>query len=144
ACVRIAMANEKPGGHGERPGAIGLIEAAAWDLRAKMQGVPLWKSIADYFRTEGAGPRITVYASGGHFRTDDVITFEVQKAIDAGYRCVKIKAGGAVEDDLKRLERAAAALPPSAQWALDVNGALAPAAAEKWFDAMAPFKLAWI
>ena len=25
-----------------------------------------------------------------------------------------------------------------------MNGALAPAAAEKWFDAMAPFKLAWI
>src|SRR5690242_18255137 len=43
ACARAAMANEKPGGHGERPGAVGLIEAAAWDLRAKAQGLPLWR-----------------------------------------------------------------------------------------------------
>src|SRR5437016_4112028 len=35
ACVRAVMANEKDGGHGERPGAVALIEAAAWDLRAK-------------------------------------------------------------------------------------------------------------
>ena len=144
ACARLAMANEKQGGHGERPGAIGLLEAAAWDLRAKMQGVPLWKSIAEYFRIKDAGPRITAYASCGHFRTDDVLTFEVKNAIDAGYRCVKIKVGGDIADDLKRLERSAAALPPSAQWAVDVNGALAPSVAEKWFDAVQPFKLAWI
>lgn len=144
ACARVAMANEKQGGHGERPGAIGLIEAAAWDLRAKMQSVPLWKSIADYFQTKDAGPRIAVYASCGHFRTDDVLTFEVRKAIDAGYRCVKIKVGGDLGDDLKRLERAAAALPPGTAWAVDVNGTLAAKQAEKWFDALAPFKLAWI
>jgi L-alanine-DL-glutamate epimerase-like enolase superfamily enzyme len=144
ACAQAAMKNEKPGGHGERPGAVGLIEAAAWDLRAKQQGVPLWKSIAEYFRSAGAGPSILVYASCGHFRTDDVVTFEVRQAIDAGYRCVKIKLGGGLDDDMKRLERAAAALPPDAQWAVDVNGALRPDAAEKWFDALAAFKLAWI
>lgn len=144
ACARAAMENEKPGGHGERPGAVALLEAAAWDLRAKMQGVPLWRSIADYYRIRDAGPQIAVYASCGHFRTDDVVTFEVKAAIDAGYRCVKIKVGGDIDDDLKRLERAAAALDPGAQWAVDVNGALAPAVAEKWFDALEPFKLAWI
>jgi L-alanine-DL-glutamate epimerase-like enolase superfamily enzyme len=144
ACARAAMENEKQGGHGERPGAIGLLEAAAWDLRAKMQGVPLWRSIADYYGVRDARPQIAVYASCGHFRTDDVLTFEVKSAIDAGYRCVKIKVGGHIDDDLKRLERAAAALDPRAQWAVDANGALAPTVAEKWFDALEPFKLAWI
>src|SRR5258706_13505613 len=91
ACARAAMANEKPGGHGERPGAIGLIEAAAWDLRAKMQGLPLWKSIAQYFGVADARAQIAVYATCGHFRTDDVLTFEVKKAVDAGHACVKIK-----------------------------------------------------
>src|SRR5205809_3355015 len=33
ACARAAMKNEKSGGHGERSGAVALIEAAAWDLR---------------------------------------------------------------------------------------------------------------
>ncbi len=38
----VAMRNEKPGGHGERSGAIGLIDAAAFDLAAKRKGLPLW------------------------------------------------------------------------------------------------------
>lgn len=144
ACARAAMADEKGGGHGERPGAIGLIEAAAWDLRAKMQGMPLWISIARYFGFTPRGSKISVYASCGHFRTDDVLTFEVKKAIDAGYTCVKIKVAGEIDADLKRLERAAAALPPRAAWAVDVNGALPAKQAAGWLDALAPFKLAWI
>jgi D(-)-tartrate dehydratase len=143
ACARVAMLDEKPGGHGERPGAIGLIEAAAWDLRAKAQNLPLWQSIARYFGTR-AQAQIEVYASCGHFRTDDVLTLEVKKAIDAGYQCVKIKVAGDVESDLVRLERAAAALPPGTSWAVDVNGALAANHARKWFEALEPFKLRWI
>jgi L-alanine-DL-glutamate epimerase-like enolase superfamily enzyme len=140
AVARAAMANEKSGGHGERPGAVALIEAAAWDLRAKSQGVPLWRSLADYYRMKGSGT-ISAYASCGHFRTDDVLTDEVKRAVDAGYRCVKIKVAGEVDPDLKRLERASAALPPGTQWAVDANGA---AVSEAWFDAMSPFKLAWV
>ena len=140
ACARAAMANEKAGGHGERPGAIGLIEAAAWDLRAKAQGLPLWRSIAQYYGKKG-DESIAVYASCGHFRTDEILLDEVKRAVDAGYRCVKIKAAGDVEQDLKRLERAAAALPPATKWAVDLNGA---EASEKWFHAMSPFGLAWI
>ncbi|HEY8251106.1 MAG TPA: enolase C-terminal domain-like protein [Burkholderiales bacterium] len=143
ACARAAMIDEKPGGHGERPGAIGLIEAAAWDLRAKAQDLPLWQSIAQYFGRQ-AQSQIAVYASCGHFRTDDVLTFEVKNAIDAGYTCVKIKVAGEVESDLKRLERAAASLPRNAIWAVDVNGALEEKKMNPWLDALEPFKLAWI
>src|SRR6185503_5388545 len=113
---------------------------AAWDLHAKAQGVPLWRSIADYYGRKGDAT-IAAYASCGHFRTDDVLTDEVKRAVDAGYRCVKVKVAGDVDQDLKRLERAAAALPPGAKWAVDLNGA---EASEKWFDAMSPFGLAWI
>ena len=140
ACARAAMKNEKSGGHGERPGAVALIEAAAWDLRAKAQGVPLWRCIADYYEKKG-DPVIDVYASCGHFRTDDVLTDEVKRAVDAGYRCVKIKVGGEVGPDMKRLERASAALAAGTQWAVDANGV---PVSEAWFDAMSPFKLAWI
>ena len=143
AFARIAMADEKEGGHGERPGAVGLIEAAAWDLRAKLQGVPLWRSIERYFGRK-AHPQIAVYATCGHFRTDDALTFEVKRAVDAGYTCVKIKVAGDLRSDLVRLERAAAALPPNTAWAVDVNGALAEKHARAWFDALEPFKLAWI
>ena len=33
AAWRAMMANEKPGGHGERAGAVGVLDMALWDLR---------------------------------------------------------------------------------------------------------------
>jgi L-alanine-DL-glutamate epimerase-like enolase superfamily enzyme len=135
ACARAAMLNEKPGGHGERPGAVALIEAAAWDLRAKLQRVPLWRSIADYYGAKG-NATISVYASCGHFRDDDALAGEVRKAIDLGYRTVKIKALGN-EDDSRRIEGAAGL----ARLAVDLNGAPAD---EAWLRRAAEFPLAWI
>jgi D(-)-tartrate dehydratase len=142
ACVQAAMANEKPGGHGERPGAIGLIEAAAWDLRAKMQRWPLWRSIAQYHGVRDATPEISVYASCGHFRPNEDLRVELQKVRVAGYTLAKIKLGGAsVGDDVRRLKALAGS---GLRMAVDVNGALAPQIAERWFEALAPFDLAWI
>jgi L-alanine-DL-glutamate epimerase-like enolase superfamily enzyme len=146
AWVRAAMANEKEGGHGERPGAVALIEAAAWDLRAKQQGFPLWKSIAGRYGNRDAGPRIKAYASCGHYRPgeEDALALEVRSALDAGYRCVKIKLSGwDLRDDLRRLESASAVLR-GASLAVDLNGRLPADRARAWFSAVAPFKLAWI
>ena len=138
ACARAAMENEKAGGHGERPGAVGLIEAAAWDLRAKAHGVPLWRSIADYYGTKDAAATIGVYASGGHFGSD--VATEVQKALDAGYLTVKIKVLGTDED----WPRIGAGVSAGARLAVDLNGALQGDRAERWFDRVAQFRLAWI
>ena len=46
----ILMKNEKPGGHGERCGAVGLIDAALWDLAAKRADVPLWRRLSSWSR----------------------------------------------------------------------------------------------
>jgi L-alanine-DL-glutamate epimerase-like enolase superfamily enzyme len=129
------MSNEKSGGHGERPGAVALIEAAAWDLRAKAQGVPLWRSIAEYYG-EAGNAAIAVYASCGHFREDDALADEVRKALDLGYRTVKIKALGD-DDDFRRLDRVASL----ARSAVDLNGA---PASDAWLRRAADFPLAWI
>ena len=141
ACVRVAMANEKPGGHGERPGAVGLIEAAAWDLRAKMQRLPLWRSLAEYYDVRDAGPTIRVYASCGHFRVDQHLEPELRKVRDAGYELVKIKLAGDLVADVRRAE---AASRSGLRVAVDVNGALSGAMAESWFAALEPLPLAWI
>ena len=71
--------------------------------------MPLWRSIADYYGAKGDAT-ISVYASCGHFRDDDALADEVRKAIDLGYRTVKIKALGN-EDDSRRIERAAGLRP---------------------------------
>ncbi len=36
----IVMRNEKPGGHGERSVAVGVLDMAIWDAVAKIAGVP--------------------------------------------------------------------------------------------------------
>src|SRR3569623_310221 len=38
----VCMRNEKPGGHGERSVAMGVIDMALWDALAKAHRVPLW------------------------------------------------------------------------------------------------------
>jgi D(-)-tartrate dehydratase len=135
ACARAAMANEKPGGHGERPGAVALIEAAAWDLRAKAQGVPLWRCMADYYGMQ-ASPHISVYASCGHFRDDAALADEVNKAVALGYRTVKIKALGD-DADFDRMERVLGI----ARVAVDLNGTHA---GDEWLRRAAKFELAWL
>jgi L-alanine-DL-glutamate epimerase-like enolase superfamily enzyme len=141
-CAAIVMADEKGGGHGERPGAVGLIEAAAWDLRAKQLGLPLWKAIAERYGHKRAGTRISVYASCGHYREGDAAALadEVKRAVDSGYRCVKIKVAGDVRDDAARIGQASSLC----LLAVDLNGHLPLERAREWFAAVASFQLQWI
>jgi D(-)-tartrate dehydratase len=37
---RAAMINEKPGGHGDRAVAVGILDMASWDVAAKLAGRP--------------------------------------------------------------------------------------------------------
>src|ERR1700676_1856617 len=60
------MRNEKPGGHGERSVAVGVIDMAIWDAIAKIAGVPLYRLLADRFRGGVADPKVFVYAAGGY------------------------------------------------------------------------------
>ena len=39
----LMMTNEKPGGHGERSVAVGVIDMAVWDAVAKIEGKPLYQ-----------------------------------------------------------------------------------------------------
>jgi len=61
------MANEKPGGHGERSVAVGVLDMALWDAVAKAEGVPLWRLLADRYRDGAADERAWVYAAGGYY-----------------------------------------------------------------------------
>src|SRR6266478_5679787 len=44
------MRNEKPGGHGERSVAVGVLDMAVWDAVAKVAGLPLFRLLANRFR----------------------------------------------------------------------------------------------
>jgi L-alanine-DL-glutamate epimerase-like enolase superfamily enzyme len=141
----VMMANEKEGGHGERPGAVGLLDAALWDARAKAEGRPLWRVLADRYGTPAATPAIATYGSCGHYRPGESLAdlvAEVRRAADAGYATVKIKVGGAsIEEDSRRV---AAAREVVTRVAVDVNGRLGDALAEPWLAAMAGARVEWV
>ena len=147
ACWKVVMQDEKDGGHGERPGAVGLIDAALWDLRAKLLGEPLWRTLARAHGYAEAAPQIATYASCGHFQADggvDRLQDEVKTALALGYTTVKIKVDGRdTRSDSRRVEAALSALPSGAHLAVDANGHAAPDEGE-WMRAMRGFGLAWL
>jgi len=46
----VLMRNEKPGGHGERSVAVGVLDMAIWDLVAKIEDKPLYRVLAERHR----------------------------------------------------------------------------------------------
>ncbi len=62
-CWAAMMANEKPGGHGERSVAVGVLDMAIWDAVAKAKRVPLWKLLADRYNGGQADEKAWVYAA---------------------------------------------------------------------------------
>jgi L-alanine-DL-glutamate epimerase-like enolase superfamily enzyme len=65
AVRRIVMADEKPGGHGERSVAVGGLEMAVWDLAAKIAGQPGHIFIAARYGEPAPAGSVNVYAAGG-------------------------------------------------------------------------------
>src|SRR3954452_7307589 len=143
----MMMRNEKPGGHGERSVAVGVLDMALWDLRAKAEGLPLWKLLANRYRNGEADPRAWVYAAGGYYYPGKGVTAlqdELRHYRDLGYACVKIKIGGvALAEDLKRIEGALAVVGDGANLAVDANGRFSPDEAAAYADALASYKLRW-
>ncbi len=147
-CYRLVMTNEKGGGHGERSVAVGLLDAALWDLRAKLEEKPLWRALADRYNRRDASDRIAVYGTCGHFRAGEGLadlSDEVGRAVDAGFTCIKIKLGGTrVAEDCARIEAAMKATNGRARLAVDLNGGLEPDIVADWLHHVEPFQLAWI
>src|SRR6202140_2817794 len=143
----VMMRNEKPGGHGERSVAVGVLDMALWDLRAKAEGVPLWKLLADRYRGGEADPRAWVYAAGGYYhpgKGTEALQDELRRYRDLGYACVKIKIGGVpLVEDLERIEAALAVVGDGANLAADANGRFTPDEAASYADALAPYGLRW-
>jgi D(-)-tartrate dehydratase len=144
----ILMRDEKAGGHGERAGAVGLLDAAIWDLVAKITGRPLWAELGRRFGGAISAPRVPIYATCGFYNENNDISAlkaELSRVLALGYDCVKIKAGGqSIPGDCRRIEAALAALDGKAALALDCNGAMDLPAARAFFSALSGYPLAWI
>ncbi len=143
----VLMKNEKPGGHGERSVAVGVLDMAVWDAVAKIAGVPLFRLLADRYRQGVAEPSVFVYAAGGYYYPDKdlrALQHEMQSYLDLGYSVVKIKIGGVeLPEDLRRIEAVLKLLKSPDQLAVDANGRFDPETAVAYAHALAPYGLRW-
>jgi L-alanine-DL-glutamate epimerase-like enolase superfamily enzyme len=141
------MANEKPGGHGERSVAVGVVDMAVWDAVAKIAGVPLYRFLAD---SEGDGTvddSVFVYAAGGYYypgKDNSQLQEEMRRYRGMGYEVVKMKIGGApLDDDIARIESVLEVVGEGKYLAVDANGRFDLETAVAYAEAMAPYKLFW-
>lgn len=142
-----AMRNEKPGGHGERAVAAGVLDMAAWDLRAKLENRPLWRTIADRVGNDDARPAVPVYAAGGYYHPrggTSALVDELSGYLALGYTDVKMKIGGAdLATDVARIEAVLAALPEGGTLAVDANGRFDLRRAVEVGGALESYDLRW-
>ena len=147
-CWAAMMKNEKPGGHGERSVAVGVLDMALWDAVAKAEGVPLWRLLADRYNNGEADKTAWVYAAGGYYypqKDIEGLQDEMKHYLDLGYSTVKMKIGGVpLKDDLKRIEAALKVVGGKGEnLCVDVNGRYDLDEALACGDAIAQYGLKW-
>lgn len=143
----VMMSNEKPGGHGERCVAVGVIDMALWDAVAKIEEKPLFRLLAQRYGTGTPDPDVFVYAAGGYYYPDKGLTElkdELRSYLDSGYTVVKMKIGGVpLKEDITRIEAALELLDDNVQLAVDANGRFDYQTASAYAKALEPYRLQW-
>ena len=140
------MSNEKPGGHGERSTAVGVLDMALWDLAAKLEDKPLYQLIADRWRGGKVDDSVFVYAAGGYYHPGkdlSALQAEMQSYRDRGYRVCKMKIGNGLEEDLPRIEAALKVVGAGRNLAVDANGRFDLDTAIAYAEALKPYDLFW-
>ena len=140
------MSNEKPGGHGERSTAIGVLDMALWDLAAKLEDKPLYQLIADKWRDGQVDDSVFVYAAGGYYHPGkdlSALKAEMQSYRDRGYRVCKMKIGNSLEEDIPRIEAALEVVGAGQNLAVDANGRFDLDTAIAYAEAMKQYDLFW-
>ncbi len=141
------MANEKPGGHGERSVAVGTIDMAVWDAVAKIAGKPLYRLLAERFGNGVPDDRVWVYAAGGYYypgKDLSQLQDEMRSYRDRGYKVVKMKIGAApLAEDLRRIDAVLEIVGDGRNLAVDANGRFDLDTALAYAKALEPYDLWW-
>jgi len=149
------MQNEKPGGHGERSVAVGVLDMAIWDAVAKIEEKPLHRLLAERFTDDKAKEDTFVYAAGGYYypgKDENGLVREMRSYLEQGYGVVKMKIGGvSLAEDMKRIEAVLRELeqhgdgskPPGSRLAVDANGRFDRDMALAYGRELEPLDLFW-
>jgi D(-)-tartrate dehydratase len=143
----VMMQNEKPGGHGERSVAVGVLDMAIYDLVAKIEDKPVYQLLAERYSDGDPDRDAFVYAAGGYYEPGKglrELQDEIRSYLDLGYTTVKMKIGGAsLAEDVCRIEAVIDVVGEGSRLAVDANGRFDLPTALKYAHALEPYDLFW-
>ena len=140
---RIAF---KAGPHGTLANAMAALDTALWDLRAKANGVPLWRELG------ASSGRVAAYASALDMALSDEELGAYYRGMSERYgiRAGKLKVGRDLERDLERLAVVRDALASGSDGSktslmIDANEFWSPKQAIRHVQAIeSQFDLVWV
>ena len=107
--------------------AVSAVDAAIWDLKARLLDVPLVVVL------DGMHETVPIYGSGGFTSYDDAqLTDQLAGWVDQGIPRVKIKTGRDPHRDHERLRVARKAIGDDTELFVDANGAFSVREAIEW------------
>jgi len=121
---------------------------ALWDAAGKIEGVPLWRLLADRYNGGAVADHIFVYAAGGYYcpgKGTDALQDEMCGYLKRGYNVVKMKVGAVpLDEDIRCIEAVFDVLGGDGSGlAVDDNGRLDLETAIRFREAIAPYGLRW-
>jgi L-alanine-DL-glutamate epimerase-like enolase superfamily enzyme len=125
-----------------RPGicsmAIAAVDAALWDLKAKLLDLPLAALLG------AVQPSVEIYGSGG-FTSYSIEQLQKQLSgwVEQGIQAVKMKIGRHPDQDVARVEAAREAIGSKAALYVDANGAYSRKQALSMAQEFAEFGVSW-
>ena len=125
-----------------RPGigatAVSAVDAALWDLKAKLLGVPLVALLG------GVRESVSSYGSGGFTSyTTEQLCEQLARWVDEGFDAVKMKVGREPSADADRVHAARDAVGAVAALYVDANGAYERKRALRFAEDVAGLGVVW-
>jgi L-alanine-DL-glutamate epimerase-like enolase superfamily enzyme len=121
--------------------AIGGIDNALWDLRAKFAGMPLYVMLGGY------RSKIPTYITGGYYERDKglrELERELASNVDAGAKAIKMKVGAlSLREDAERVAVARRAVGPDVKLMVDANCAYSLPDAIRFAKMLEPHDIFW-
>jgi L-alanine-DL-glutamate epimerase-like enolase superfamily enzyme len=117
---------------------ISAVDAALWDLKARILGLPLFKLLG------AARDHIEIYGSGG-FTSYPINRLQQQLSdwVQQGIGSVKMKIGAHPDEDLDRVRAAREAIGPDVDLFVDANGAYSRKEALQFAEQFAELGVKW-
>ena len=123
--------------------ALGAIDIALWDLKAKKAGMPLWKLLGG-----SAKKRVEAYNTDGGWLnwSRKTLVADCKRMVEKeGYGALKIKVGGPdPEEDVARLAAVRKAVGSKIRIMTDANGHWNLPQAIQMVSQMKPYNVTWI